>query len=147
MADTAITIWTAKRQFGSDPKHVTWRPVTAIADEHDAGGQPAGADSEWVPLVTTPAHPEYPAGHPALNGAAATVLLAHFTDAQRFVLTTRWSADLPARAYESISRARRDGNEARVWGGMHYPSTVAVSDAVGEAIGRYVQRHAMQPVR
>ena len=39
-------------------------------------------DVDWIPLVTTPSHPEYPAGHPSLNGAAASVLLAHFSDRQ-----------------------------------------------------------------
>ena len=37
-----------------------------------------------------------------------------------------------------------DGNNARVWGGMHYPSTVAISDATGAAIaeGRGSERDA-----
>jgi hypothetical protein len=30
MADTAFTIWSAKRFYGADPTYVTWRPVTAI---------------------------------------------------------------------------------------------------------------------
>ena len=30
MADTSITIWTAKRFYGSVATEVTWRPVTAI---------------------------------------------------------------------------------------------------------------------
>jgi len=34
-----------------------------------------------------------------------------------------------------------------VWGGMHYPSTVAISDAVGKAIARYVNRNSMQRLR
>jgi hypothetical protein len=51
---------------------------------------------------------------------------------------------VPGRAYDSIARARADGNNARIWGGMHYPSTVAVSDEVGEAIARYIERRAMQ---
>ena len=41
------------------------------------------------------------------------------------------------------AQARADGNNARVWGGMHYPSTVVVSDAVGEAIANYVNLNAM----
>jgi hypothetical protein len=48
------------------------------------------------------------------------------------------------RTYTSISQARADGNNARVWGGMHYPSTVATSDAEGEAIARFVDLNAMQ---
>ncbi len=135
MADTALTIWSAKRHFGSDPAMVTWRPLTAITLAE------TGADPTWLPLVTTPSHPEYPAGHPALNGAAATVLLSHFDDAETFTLTT---SGLASRTYTGISQARADGNNARVWGGMHYPSTVAVSDAVGEAIAEYVDTSSMQ---
>ncbi len=30
---------------------------------------------------------------------------------------------------------------------MHYPSTVAVSDTVGEAIAEYVNAHSMQLLR
>ena len=108
-------------------------------------------DSEWRPLVATPCHPEYPAGHPAQNGAAASVLLSHFADAQRFTLTTRVlvmgvPVDLEPLTYDSISQARTDGNDARVWGGMHYPSTVSISDGVGAAIAEYVNAKAMQRI-
>jgi hypothetical protein len=92
--------------------------------------------------MNTPSHPEYPAGHPSLNGAAATVLLAWFGDAdQTFTLTTTGQPD---RIYASIAEARADGNNARVWGGMHYPSTVEISDATGAAIAEYVNREAMR---
>jgi hypothetical protein len=40
-----------------------------------------------------------------------------------------------------------DGNQARIWGGMHYPSTVEISDRVGEAIANYVDRNSMQRLR
>ena len=53
-----------------------------------------------VPLITTPSHPEYPAGHPSLNGAAATVLLSHFRRRQTFTLTT---IGQPSRTYTSIT--------------------------------------------
>jgi hypothetical protein len=99
------------------------------------------ADPAWLPLINTPSHPEYPAGHPSLNGAAATVLLIHFRPEQSFTLTT---AGQPSRTYTSITQARLDGNRARVWGGMHYPSTVNISDAVGEAIARYANRNSMR---
>jgi hypothetical protein len=79
------------------------------------------------------------------------VLLSHFADAQTFTLTTRLvvngqSVDVPW-TYTSISQARRDGNDARVWGGMHFPSTIALSDLVGVAIAEYVNSNAMKPLR
>jgi hypothetical protein len=50
----------------------------------------------------------------------------------------------PDRTYNSIAQARSDGDNARVWGGLHYPSTVAISDAEGEAIANYVNQNFMQ---
>lgn len=140
MADTAITTWGGKRHYGSVPTEVTWRPVTAIPLAHTDGNPDTAPDPDWLPLINTPSHPEYPAGHPSLNGAAASVLLSHFDDAQVFTLTTTGQ---PSRTYTSITQARSDGNNGRVWGGMHYPSTVTISDAEGELIADYVNRHSM----
>jgi hypothetical protein len=144
MADTALTIWSAKRHYGADPAEATWRPLSAITLAEADGIVATAADPDWRPLVTTPSHPEYPAGHPALNGAAATVLLSHFASVQAFTLTT---GNQPSQTYTSISQARADGNNARIWGGMHYPSTVAISDAAGEEIAEYVNTNSMQLLR
>jgi hypothetical protein len=142
MADTRFTTWSAKRYFGSVSFYVTWRPITAItlADPNTQGTIP---DPAWLPLIVTPAHPEYPAGHPSANGAGATVVLIYFAGRQQtFTVTTPGQPD---RTYNSIAQARSDGDNARVWGGLHYPSTVAISDAEGAAIANYVNQNAMQP--
>ena len=144
MADTAITTWSAKRHYGALASEVTWRPVTAIPLADTDGNPDTIPDPDWLPLINTPAHPEYPAGHPSQNGAAATVLLSYFDDAQTFTLT---ATGQPSRTYTSIAEARQDGNDARVWGGMHYPSTVAISDAEGEAIANHVYENSMQVLR
>jgi hypothetical protein len=144
MADTVFTIFSAKRSYGEVLTEVTWRPFTAISMADIDGNPETMADIGWEPLITTPSHPEYPAGHPSLNGAAATVLLSHFSDGQTFTLTT---AGQPSRTYTSIEQARTDGNNARVWGGMHYPSTVAISNTVGRNIARYVDRNSMRRLR
>jgi hypothetical protein len=143
MADTAFTIWSAKRFYGSIPTEVTWRPATSIPLADFDGNPATDPDPDWLPLVTTPSHPEYPAGHPAQNGAAATVLLSHFDDAQTFTLSTGQTS----RVYISIGQARVDGNNARIWGGMHYPSTIVISDGVGQAIADYVNQNSMRPLR
>jgi hypothetical protein len=145
MADTALTIWSSKRFYGADPNAATWRPVTSIPLADTDGNPNTTPDPDWLPLVNTPSHPEYPAGHAGLNGAAATVLLNQFQrGAQTFTLTTTGQPD---RTYSSIAQARADGNNARVWGGMHYPSTVEISDAVGEAVADYVDTSRAAPSR
>jgi hypothetical protein len=142
MADTLFTTWSGKRFYGSVPNEVTWRPVTSIPLADTDGNPDTVSDPGWLPLITTPSHPEYPAGHPSLNGAGAAVLLSQFARCQQtFTLTT---PGLPDRTYTSIAQARSDGDNARIWGGMHYPSTVGISDAVGAAIASYVDSHAMQ---
>jgi hypothetical protein len=142
MADTAFTIWSAKRLYGSVPTEVTWRPVTSIPLADTDGNPDTASDPDWLPLINTPSHSEYPAGHPSQNGAATTILLSYFQRrGQTFTLTT---IGQPSRTYTSIAQARSDGNNARVWGGMHYPSTVAISDAVGEDIANYVNLNSMQ---
>jgi hypothetical protein len=141
MADTAFTTWSGKRFYGAVPTGVTWRPVTSIPLADTDGNPDTAPDPGWLPLIIAPSHPEYPAGHPSQNGAAATVLLSHFRRRQTFTLTT---VGQPSRTYTSIAEARSDGNNARVWGGMHYPSTVVISDAEGEAIANYVNLNSMK---
>jgi len=138
MADTAFTVWNAKRYYGADPASVTWRPFTAIREGS------IDPDATWRPLVNTPCHPEYPAGHPAQNGVASTILLSKFGDGSGSFVVTTGAASF---TYSSITGAREDANNARVWGGMHYPSTVAVSDALGSAIGIYIDQTVMQRVK
>jgi hypothetical protein len=97
-------------------------------------------DGRAIVFVATAEGPSRLWVRPSLNGAAATVLLSHFDDQQRFTLTT---SGLPSREYRSITQARADGNNGRVWGGMHFPSTVATSEALGAMIADYVNRSAM----
>jgi hypothetical protein len=50
----------------------------------DADGNPdTASDPDWLPLINSLSHSEYPAGHPSQNGAAATILLSHFNDEDR----------------------------------------------------------------
>jgi hypothetical protein len=141
MADTAFTTWSGKRFYGADENAVTWRPVTSIPLADTDNNPDTASDPDWLPLINTPSHPEYPAGHPSQNGAAATILLYYFGDQQAFTLTTTGQ---PSRMYNSIAQARSDGNNGRVWGGMHYPSTVVISDGAGEVIANYVNQNSMQ---
>jgi hypothetical protein len=77
----------------------------------------------------------------ALTIQITTIAVRIFQTWWRFHVPTTGQ---PSRTYTTIAQARSDGNNGRVWGGMHYPSTVAVSDALGGAIAYYVNRNSMQ---
>ena len=143
MADTAFTIWSGKRFYGVDPTEVTWRPVTSIPLADTDGNPETAADPGWLPLVTTPSHPEYPAGHPSQNGAAATVLLSHFDDEQTFTLTT---AGQPDRTYPASRRRARTGTTP---GSGAACTTRAPSPSATPWARRSPPEssHAMQPLR
>ena len=120
---------------------VTWRPATVDPLADTDGNPDTSRIRAWPPLVNTPCHPEYPAGHPSQNGAAATVLLSHFDDHQMFTLTTR-----AAEPHVHQHRASALGRQQRAGLGRHALSRARsqISDAVGEAIADYVNHNSMQ---
>ena len=60
--------------FDAEYAYLFWRPVTAIrnADLDDNGG--TVVDMVGSPFLTTPPHPEYPAGHGVIQTAGTRVL-------------------------------------------------------------------------
>jgi len=136
MADTAITIWSGKRFYGSVATEVTWRPVTSIALA--TRRQPRDRCRSGVAAAHQHAIARgIPCRAPEPERAATTVLLSYFkTRPQTFTLTT---PDSRAARTPALRKRAPTVTAARL-GGMHYPSTVRISDAVGGAIAKYVNR-------
>jgi hypothetical protein len=130
-SDALIACWDAKYQF------MFWRPVTAI--------RAAGDDPTWISLVTTPNHPEYPAGHGCFSGASTHTLARFFdTDAVDFTIDSTVAGVItPVRSYSSFSQALGEVIDARVYGGMHYRS----SSEVGAKMGKKAARRAARAFR
>jgi hypothetical protein len=63
-ADAMIAAWNAKFTYNA------WRPITAIENADEIGNPGITEDPTWTPLITTPAFPEYVAGHPTVSEAA-----------------------------------------------------------------------------
>jgi hypothetical protein len=125
-SDVLIACWDAKYEY------FFWRPVTAI---RAGGGDPRLAgDPDWSSLVTTPNHPEYPAGHGCLSGASTSTLKRFFnTDSITFTIDSTFAGvTTPVRSYSRFSRALDEVIDARVYGGMHY----RFSGEAGAEIGK-----------
>jgi hypothetical protein len=137
-ADAYIACWQAKYSYNF------WRPVTAIRDADSAGNSGITADPAWKPLLATPAHPEYPAGHTCFAGATERVVQEFFGDEASFSLTD--PAVRVTRHYQSLSQMGKEVEDARVWGGIHYRTAVAHGSELGHHVADYGLKNYLRPV-
>jgi hypothetical protein len=154
MHDTSVTVFRAKRDFGMNPAHVTLRPILAVP-KADLDGNPSTAPiSGWVPLITTPNHPEYPASHPGSHGSGPRVLQHFFGDVNAFELHPAFNSSFPGppgggvrpRRYTRISDMAQEGIDARTYGGMHFRGASNATAVVGAQIADYILANAARPV-
>jgi hypothetical protein len=138
-ADAIIATWDAKFTYHQ------WRPVTAIPAAADDGNPATDPDPDWTPLLTTPPYPDYVSAASTVAGTAETVLGGVFGHRPgSFSLT---SPGLPGvtRTYRSFAAAAGEDVDARVWGGIHWRTSDRTGRALGQRVGRYALRHALQP--
>jgi len=132
IADAGIACWDSKYRY------VFWRPITAIRDPGSVN-----SDAAWIPwLPGTPAHPEYPSGHSTVSGAAAFILSQKFGDSTTFTVTS--DVRPGTRSFPSFSAAVAEIADARVFGGIHYRTSCARGNLLGQSVGHYVLVHAMR---
>ena len=135
-ADAAIGCFNAKYKYGF------WRPVTAI----EAGGGPSTewpADSSWLPLGTTPAHPEYPAAHGCVTGAVSTLIASFFGTTRVYVQTD--SKAFTGGVHEHDFQDTRDLLDevfwARIYAGFHYHHSLEIGSQLGENVAAQLVRN------
>src|SRR4029078_924606 len=81
-ADAFIAVFEAKYTYN------LWRPITAIRNADLTANPATPREANWLPLGTTPMHPEYPCAHCITASAVATVLHAVAGDAGEFTLAS-----------------------------------------------------------
>jgi hypothetical protein len=141
MGDAAIACFEAKYHFSF------WRPVTAVQLAADDGNSNTDSDSSWLPLITTPAFPEYPSAHSTVSSAAATVLADYFGDNTSFSVKSDVLTDIPARTFPSFTAALAEIKNARIFGGIHFRTACDDGQALGIQVGNYILEHAVRPTR
>ena len=143
MADAQMTTWNSKYYFNF------WRPVTAIryADDENPATE---SDPSWVPLVTTPGHPEYPAAHPTITGAFAFALAEFFGTKKVHVALTSTSVPntggLMTLDFRNTDDLVKVAIEGRIYGGMHYRTSGVHGSVIARKVAHYVARHYFEPV-
>jgi hypothetical protein len=133
-ADTMIACFEAKYHYSF------WRPNHAI-QRADTDGNPATSpEPGWVPLVVGN-HPEYPSGHGCFTGAVTESLRNYFgTKKVRLVISSTATGAGPPRTFETLDELVADVENARVWGGLHYRTTMTDSAKHFPRIARDIGR-------
>ncbi len=134
VADAAIGCFNGKYKYGF------WRPVTAI--QAGGGSSDLTGDPAWLPLGTTPNHPEYPAAHGCLTGAASTLIADFFGTTKVHVVTD--SVAFTDGPHQHVFEDTRDMMDevfwARMYAGFHFYHSLEAGRQLGETVAQGVAR-------
>jgi hypothetical protein len=125
-ADAFIAVFDAKFAFNF------WRPITAIRNADLTSNQATPRDASWVPLGSTPPHPEYPCAHCIVAAAVAEVLTrAGGNDVGELTLTNAGVT----RKWKRLEDYAKEVSDARIYAGFHYRFSTDVANSMGRKIG------------
>ncbi|GAB5037173.1 pap2 superfamily protein [Nannochloropsis oceanica] len=131
-ADAAIAGWDTKYEYSF------WRPITAIRlgnCMNDTAKFPM--DETWEPLLETPAHPEYMAGH-STTSAACIEALRFLNGGDTIPAVTITSPMMPmmgGRTFTSLTAIANEITRSRVLGGAHFSFSTAAGQTLGRQLG------------
>jgi len=141
VADSFIGCMNAKYHFSF------WRPVTAIQNGGIDGNPSTVPDPTWMPLGTTPNHPEYPAAHGCLTGAVATILKGYFeTPEVNFTVSSTVFNPPHAHTFSSAKDLETEVEYARIYAGFHYHHSVVQGLVLGQHVAQQVLVNFFQSV-
>jgi vanadium-dependent haloperoxidase-like protein len=118
-----------------------WRPITAIRAGDTDGNEATVADPTWSTLLPgTPNHPEYPSAHSCATSAAG-LAVARFLGTDRIDFTVPSLTGLGDRHFDTVRALEDDVANARVYGGIHYRSSVEDGLTIGTRTADWVLAH------
>jgi hypothetical protein len=144
-ADAAIACWDSKYHY------LFWRPYTAIRHADLDGNSATEADPNWLPLLNTPNHPEYPAAHGCFTAALAEVV-AKVLHTRRIDLTicgaTNGGTTLTTtHHFETVKDLDREVVDARVWIGFHYRHSGIAGVRLGREVAHWSLQRYFRPIK
>jgi hypothetical protein len=124
--DASISCWQTKYNYN------LVRPVTYI--------QTVLGHSTWLPLLTTPAHPEYSSAHAVISEANSIALTRMFGDNFHFTDHTYDYLGYPARSFNSFRALGKDAAQSRLYAGIHYQPSIDAGIQQGKIIANNIIR-------
>jgi hypothetical protein len=95
-------------------------------------------DQSWMPYLQTPPFPEYNSAHSTISAAAATVLGQIYKNNTAFKDSSERDWGWPDRSFKNSDEAAVEVSYSRLYGGIHYRSSVTTAYAQGKKIGYLV---------
>ena len=129
IGDALISVWDSKFHYGR------WRPVTVIR---------LTDDPNWTPLAVTPNHPEYPAAHGAFTAALAEGLRQVF-GTKEVTITLSSTVTGTTRTFYNTDDLLKEVVVGRIYGGMHFRTSVIEGIVLGTKAGKWVAKHCFLP--
>ena len=134
-ADALIACFDAKYHFAF------WRPITAVRAGDTDGNAATVGDATWSPLLAgTPNHPEYPSAHSCITPAGGLVI-SRFLGTGQIDFTVPSLTGLGDRHFATVKELRDDVSNGRIWGGIHYRSSVTDGAEIAKKTTNYVLAH------
>lgn len=92
------------------------RPVTYV--------QNVIGHKDWLPMLTTPPHPEYTSGYAAMAGAVAEALTTVFGNNYSITDHTYDYLGMTPRSFRSFTAMAKEAGDSKYLGGIHYKLSV-----------------------
>jgi hypothetical protein len=144
ISDAVMTAFEGKYAFNF------WRPVTAIREGANDGNPRTIGDPAWLPLIATPAYPDYPSGANNVTGSTVGILQHFFgTDEFEFVVTSTVAQVQPnknTRVFTRFSQAAEEVVLARILEGIHFRSADEDARDQGMRVAHWVFQKFLRPV-
>jgi hypothetical protein len=121
--------------FDAKYAHNFWRPVTAIRNADLTSNPATPRDATWLPLGTTPMHPEYPCAHCIVASAVSTVLQNVAGNEIGEITLASSTAPGVTRKWTRLQDYSDEVSNARIYAGFHYRFSTEVAKDMGKRIG------------
>jgi hypothetical protein len=127
-ADAFIAVFEGKYAYN------LWRPVTAIRNADVTNNPATPRETSWLPLGTTPMHPEYPCAHCIVASAVSNVLQSVVGNEVGEVTLVSPTAPGVTRKWTRLQDYSDEVSNARIYAGFHYRFSTEAGKDMGKKI-------------
>jgi hypothetical protein len=111
-----------------------WRPITAIRNADMTNNPATPREASWLPLGTTPMHPEYPCAHCIVASAVSNVLQSVVGNDVGEITLASPTAPGVTRKWTRLQDYSDEVSNARVYAGFHYRFSAEAGKEMGRKI-------------